>query len=69
MTYTPDEYALEVWAGKVTGATVRNWIKGGKLPKNTRAETTPTGKYLIHVDAPPASKAQELFKLMESRVA
>lgn len=68
-TYTPSEYANEVFNGKVTCRTVRNWIVNGKMPINTEVERTPTGRFLIHVDDNVLeSKVSQLFKLLEGGV-
>lgn len=69
MIYRPAEYAEKVYGGKVSSATIRNWIKANRLPKGHWVETTPTGQYLIHVDEKPKTKVDELFNLMVSRVA
>ena len=69
MIFKPTEYAKEVFGNKISPATVRNWIKTDKLPKHHRVEKTPTGQYLIHIDEQPKTKAEELFRMMEKRVA
>lgn len=65
MIYKPDEYAKQVYGGAITGATVRNWIKRGKLPSNACAEKTPTGQWLIKVDEVAKSEAQILVDMIE----
>jgi hypothetical protein len=68
-TYKPTEYAAEVWNGKVTDKTIRNWIKAGRMPANTEVETTPTGQYLIHVNDVPKSNSQALLDMMKAKAA
>jgi hypothetical protein len=68
-TYKPTEYAVEVWNGKVTDKTIRNWIKAGKMPSNTQVEKTPGGQYLIHVNDTPKSNSQTLLDMMKAKAA
>jgi hypothetical protein len=68
-TYKPTEYAVEVWSGKVTDKTIRNWIKAGKMPSNTKVEKTPGGQYLIHVNDAPKSNSQTLLDMMKAKAA
>lgn len=65
--YTPKEYAEQVYHGKVTPKTVRNWIKYGKLPKGTVVEYTPTGRAIIKVIEIQSNKVSDLVKLMEAK--
>lgn len=66
-TYTPREYAEQVWHGKVTPKTVRNWIKNGKLPEGTVVEFTPTNRAIIKVLDKPESKIDKLVAMMEAK--
>lgn len=71
MILTPTQYAKQFYGGSITGATVRNWIKGNKLPGDHKAEQTPTGHYIIRIEeqATSKSKAQSLVELMKSKGA
>jgi len=64
-TYTPREYAEQVYHGKVTPKTVRNWIKDNKLPTGTVVEYTPTGRAIIKVIDTQSNKVSDLVKRME----
>lgn len=66
MIFKPSEYAQEFYDGCITSATIRNWCKSRKLPNGHRAEVTPTGQYLIHVDEAPKTKAEELLSMLEA---
>ncbi|MCC2615985.1 hypothetical protein LJ739_07000 [Aestuariibacter halophilus] len=64
---TPQEYAAEVWKGGITGKTVLNWIKKGKMPPGTRVEITPTGRHLIYIEEVEKTKVQELVEQMKAK--
>lgn len=67
--YSPAEYAAEIYHGKVTDKTVRNWIKFGKLPESTTVETTPTGRYILVVNEgrETTSNVNSLLDAMKSQ--
>ncbi|MFW8589871.1 hypothetical protein ACOI22_03615 [Glaciecola sp. 2405UD65-10] len=67
MILTPNQYAKKFYEGGVTCATIRNWIKQGRLPVDHVAERTPTGHYIIRVSDSPKTKAQSLAELMKKR--
>lgn len=69
MQLSPKEYSEMFYEGRYHPATIRNWCKAGKLKAGQRFEVTPTGQYLIHIDEQPKTKAEELFRMMEKRVA
>nr|WP_136252912.1 hypothetical protein [Ningiella ruwaisensis] len=62
--YKPNDYAKEIYGGAVSGATIRNWAKSGKLKH--RVELTPTGQYLIFVDEQLTSEADKLLKMIKA---
>lgn len=62
--YKPNDYAKVIYGGAVTGATVRNWIKNGKIKH--RVEQTPTGQYLIYVDDKPKSEVDTLIGMIRA---
>ncbi|BCL70554.1 hypothetical protein TUMSATVNIG1_25170 [Vibrio nigripulchritudo] len=59
----PKDYIKEFYPGSgMCPKTVTNWIKKGKL----RGEQTPTGRWLVLVEADNYSVTQELLNFLET---
>lgn len=65
---SPNEYAEQVWHNRVTGKTIRNWIKKGvKLKGVDHVEKTPTNQYALFMKEPKKSKAQQLAEMLAAK--